>query len=337
MTTVLLLIVRFTIIGIWFPGVAAFVCILTSASLVGEGTGRLAMFRTPVPKSPSYNLVVPGSLESAHGTLVLAVPLDVPMWRMSKPSWIRRPLKMVFISAMLISVLLLLRGMSEPFGVATISLYSGALAVMAISTLIGIVAARRVGDGRGDGGGAAVALELIRRLRAAPTKGVSVWTVFTGCGRAHQDGVRAFLSLRGDRLPEPVLVVALQDPAQSPLQAVVTEGPLWEQHHRPTGPALVERLRWAGLRVPAIDRAEPTDARGAMILGYRAVAFAGGAGQGSAKQALESADVIETVVRWYDQDLCRLAVDRSGLEDLAMRTQRPSGGAKLVDAPAPTE
>ncbi len=156
-----------------------------------------------------------------------------------------------------------------------------------------------------------------RRLQADPPSRLAVWVVFTGCARAHQDGIRAFLSLRGSRMPQPVLVVGLADPARPPLMAVVSEGPLWAQPHRPTGPAIVERLRWAGVRVPAVDRAEPTDARAAMILGYRALAFCGGAsGDATPAAAARCARVVENVARWFGEDLVRVADDRADLGDL---------------------
>ena len=98
------------VIGIWLPGVSSLVAIVTCASLIGEATGRVAMLRAPIPKSASYNLVVPDEVKGVQGTLVLAVPLDVPRWRMGKPTWIKRPLMMVFVSAMVVSFLLLLRG-----------------------------------------------------------------------------------------------------------------------------------------------------------------------------------------------------------------------------------
>ena len=34
---------------------------------------------------------------------------------------------------------------------------------------------------------------------------LTVWAVFSGCGWAHQDGMEAFLRLRGRRMEEPVL------------------------------------------------------------------------------------------------------------------------------------
>ena len=119
-----------------------------------------------------------------------------------------------------------------------------------------------------------------------------------------------------------MLVVAVNDPATEPLRAVTSEGPLWPQHHRPTGPAIVERLRWAGLELESTDRAEPTDARAAMLMGYRAVAFCGGGSTPSARAAEHAADVLETVVRWFGADLNRLSSDSQPLRELTdqMRT-----------------
>ena len=177
-------------------------------------------------------------------------------------------------------------------------------------------------------------LELLRRLEADPPDQLAVWTVFTGCGRAHQDGIRAFLSLRGHRLAKPVLVLSLNDVAHAPLQAAVTEGPLWPQHQLPTGPALVERLRWAGVRIPEVDDPEPSDARAAMILGYRALSLRGGAGEASVASARRAAQITETIIRWYAEDLARVASNRPAVEGWAepQPTSPPSVPERLGEA-----
>jgi hypothetical protein len=127
----------------------------------------------------------------------------------------------------------------------------------------------------------------------------------------------AFLALHRRTLADPCLVVCLDDAGRPPLQAVVSEGALFRQHHLPTGPALVERLRWAGVDLPSVDRAPPTDARAAMVAGFRAVAFAGGGAAATPPAVARAAEVVETLVRWYGHDLHRVAGDRSALEAIA--------------------
>lgn len=295
------------LLGYTYPLSGAFIGLLTSASLIGEGTGRLRVLRWWLPRSPSYNLVVPPSVETATtGTVVITAPLDVPRSRTWRPSWLRRPLAAVLVSTLLITVLLVLRRMAEPWGSPLLTLYGASMAVLAVTVALAWVSRRETAKVASDASGVAVALEVDRRLREHAIGDVAVWTVFTGCGRAHQEGMEAFLSLRGARLTEPVLVMSLHDVGRTPLMAVASEGPLWAQHQRPTGPALVERLKWAGVRLPIVDRAEPSDARMAMIMGFRGLCLAGGDGEPSLRGAARAADIVETLVRWYGQDLGRV-------------------------------
>ncbi len=303
------------LVGLYDPRLGALGSLLTAASLVGEGTGRLGLLRFWLPRVPSYNLVVPPPAGEVLGTLVLCAPLDVPRSRPWRGTWPRRPNLGVLVSAGAVTALLLLRALSEPFGTPLLTVYVGAVAVLLATAVLGLLSRRPTRAARNDAGGPAVVLEVLRRIQAAPPPGLAVWTVFTGCGRAFQDGMKTFLLLRGQRLPRPVLVLSVVEADRPTLHAVTSEGPLWPQHHRPTGPALAERLRWAGARLPEADRPEPTDARAAMILGYRALALVGGEGEPSVAGAARSADVVEAVLRWYAADLAQVAADAPGVAD----------------------
>ena len=317
--------------GWWYPGLGALGCLLVTFSLLGEGTGRAALLRVWLPAQPSYNLVVPPAAGAEElGSVVIAVPMDVPRARAPKIRWWRRPALGVFASGILLTGLLLLRAVNEPLGRALTGLYALSLAVSAAAATGVFLARREPRRASADAGGPAAALELYRRFQQRPLPGVHTWFVFTGAGRAHQEGMTTFLQLRGERLPRPVLVLSLQDVGQAPLQAVVTEGPLWPQHHRPTGPALVERLRWAGVRLPLLDRPEPSDARAAMLLGYRALGLAGGGGESTPDGVRRAADVAETMLRWYRDDLARLPSDRS---EVARWAGEPATTAQTAPAP----
>ncbi len=280
---------------------------LATASLYAEGTGKRSLLRWILPKQASYNLAVRAAAERPVGTVILTAPLDVPRWRIRGPSWFRRPLQAVLIAGGVLVGLLALRALALPWGGTGQGIFVGVFAVLLASFGVGASAHRRPGELAGDASGPAVLLELVRRFRASPVAGVDVWFAFTGCGHAYQNGMHAFLAMRGDRLTKPILVLALDDPGRAPLGAVVTEGPLFPEHHRPTGPALVERLRWAGLQIPSIDHPEVTDARAALRWGYRALALAGGDGLPSAEMAAKAADVTEALVRLYAYDVARTA------------------------------
>jgi hypothetical protein len=311
------------VLGFWNAPLGAFLCALVTLSLMGEGTGRFALIRSLFRKAASYNLVARLPAEPGSGAVVLTAPLDLPAWRPLKRRWLRwRPLQLVFAAALVVTSDLVLRTLAEPWGPRSLEMYVFSLGILGVTVAIGALAHRKA-VGADEAGGPAVLIELIRRFTVRPVRGLDVWFAFTGCGRAFQGGIQAFLTLHAKSLPDPCLVVALDDPANPPLSAVVSEGSLWAQHQLPTGPALVERMRWTGLVIPPLDRAGATDARAALEMGFRALAFSGGEGKPTPEAAERVADVLETLVRWYAEDLARVAGTRPALEELARATAVP--------------
>jgi hypothetical protein len=294
------------LLGLYQPLFAALMCAIVTASLVGEGTGRYSVLRRVLPKSASYNLVWRLQHDDALGTLILTAPLDTPRWRPQRPRWLRRPMQLLLAAAIAVTGVLALRALAEPWGRPTQGMYVSSLGVLAAAVGLGAFAHRRAAGVYEDASGPAVLLELIRRFDADPPPALDVWTVFTGCGHAYQNGMHAFLAMRGARLVEPVFVLSLAEPGRAPLGAVVSEGPLWPQQHRATGPALIERLRWAGLDIREVDSASITDARAAMLWGYRALALAGGRGASTVDDSVRAVEVSETIVRLYAEDLRRV-------------------------------
>ncbi len=299
----------FGTLGYWYPLWGAMLVGMVAVSLVSEGTGGISMARWLLPRAASYNLVSRDRSATSLGAVVIAAPLDTPRWRPRLPKWIllRRPLQGVVVAAVLVMFLLLLRTPEHPWGPRGMELYLGGQAVLALALALGVVAHRRVGPERTDASGPAVVLELMRRFKERPVDDIEIWYAFTGCSRAFQGGMRAFLRLHRSSFPETVLVTFLDDPAAGSLGAVVSEGSLWPQHHRATGPALVERLRWAGVLVPAVDLPRVTGARAALLEGFRALGIAGAGGRTDPRLASQAADVAETAVRWFAEDLTRVA------------------------------
>lgn len=302
----------FGLLGAWYPVWGALGCALVSVSLAMEGTSRLGPLRMWLPRRASYNLTLPPADTAAEplGTLILATPLDAPRVHVRRPDFWRRPLRGVLLSTVTLAALLLLRALSEEYGTPLNVLYGACLAVNALTSLMVLFTVRRAAPSTGAGGIAAL-MEVARRLDVRPVPGLAVWTVFTGCGHAHQDGMKTFLGLRGARLPQPVLVVSVDDVDRGPLRAAVTEGPLLAQPQRPTGPALVERMRWAGLRIPPYDRAQTSDTLAATVLGYRALSLVGGDEPSDPASVLSAVEVLETLARWYGEDLARVSDARA--------------------------
>lgn len=295
------------LLGVLYPHVAAALCGIATVSLVAEGTGKWSLLRWLLPKSASYNLVVHlPARDKALGAVVVAAPLDVPRWKPERPRWLRRPTRPVVGAAVIVTGILLLRALAEPWGRPTQGMYVASLLILGAAVSLAVIAHRRLGGVHEDASGPAALLELIRRVQHEPRDNMDVWAVFTGCGHAYQNGMHAFLAVHRRRLVDPVLVVALDDPGRSPLGAVVSEGPLWPQHHRPTGPALIERLRWAGAKIPVVDTPNVTDARAAMLMGYRAIALAGGEEPSRAESTVWAVDVMDAMLDMYGNDLAQV-------------------------------
>lgn len=315
----------FGVLGYWHPFLGAVLGGLVALSLFSESSGGGSVTRWFLPKSASYNLVCQSPSQQALGTIIVCAPLDTARWRPRLPRWlvIQRPLQGVVGAAVLVIFLLVLRSPGHPWGPRTLELYLAGLGVLAVALAVVAVAHRRVGTERSDASAPAVVLELMRRFEAEPMEDVDVWYAFTGCSRAYQGGMSALLRLHKGSLRDPVLVVSLDDPASGPLGAVVSEGSLWPQHHRPTGPALVERLRWAGVLVPPVDLPRNTDARAALLSGYRALGIAGLGHDHRPELAHQAADMAETAARWFAEDLARVAHRTEGLQGLARASRGP--------------
>ena len=324
------------LLGLWVPHVATILCAAFTFSIFAEGSGRTSVIRRFLPKQASYNLVWKHTVDKPIGTLVVTAPLDTPRWRPQQPTWIKRPMKMQLYAAVVVTTLLALRSLAEPWGRPTQGMYVAALVVLGASVLLGVLVHRRSVGVREDASSPVALLELIRRFQEDAPVGLDVWCVFTGCGYAYQNGMGAFLGMRGGRLPGPVFVLSFDEPGIAPLGAVVSEGPLYPQHQRPTGPAMVERLRWAGLELPSVDTNRITDARGAMLWGYRGLALAGGGeGQPTPEDTLRAVDVAEAIGRLYAEDLRRVPDLHPGLRNLLQPREEESEPQPLHLAPEP--
>jgi hypothetical protein len=294
------------VLGLRAPLVAAVVCAFASASLVAEGLGLYSVVRRVLPKSPSYNLVWrQAAVGEAIGSVVVSTPIDVPRWRRKRARWLKRPMQLVLGAAVVLTVALLMRALAQPWGRPTQAMVATSVCVLVGAVWIGAALHRRSPEVHELATGPAALLELVRRLEADPPPGLDVWAVWTGCGHAYQNGMHAFLAMRGPRLRQPALVVALDDPGRPALRALASEGPLWPLHHRPTGPALVERLRWGGLQIALADSSGSTDARAARLWGHRAVALSGGQGAPTLDDTVRAVDVADALCRLYAEDLRR--------------------------------
>ncbi len=308
------------LVGVWWPGWALIAALIVTGSLLGEATGHTALLRALIVKSPSYNLVARDARPEPRGSVVLTTSLDVSRWRRQRRTGLRlgdRAWQAMFWAAIGVTGFMAVRAIGDPLGPATLDLYLGSLAILTVTALFRMVTLRPDRDGSDAAGGPAALLEVLRRFSAVPVPGVEVWVAFTGCGHAYHGGMRNFLQLHRDSLRDPVLVIALDAPERAPLYAVVSEGPVFAQLHRATGPALVERLRWAGVDLPEVRLYGATDAREAQLRGHRSLALSGGDGPPSPEAVRRAADLVEVMVRWFAADVAEVDSDRGRLAGVA--------------------
>lgn len=323
------LLILIGLFGVWWPGWASLGAVVVTLSLFGEATGRSAILRWLLGRSASYNLVARDARPEPRGSVVVVTSLDVSRWKRQRRSGLRigeRAWQAMFWSALGVTGFMGVRAIGEPLGPTTLDLYLVSLALLAVTALLRAVTLRVDREGSSASGGPAVLLELLDRFASEPVPGVEVWCVFTGCSHAYQDGMRHFLDLHRDSLRDPVLVLALDEPERTPLHAVVSEGPVFAQIHRSTGPALIERLRWAGIDLPEIRLYGATNARAAQLKGYRSLALSGGDGPPNPAAAHRAADLVEVMVRWFAADVAEVDSDRARLQGVAraleeMRTE----------------
>jgi hypothetical protein len=313
------------VLGVWQPGWAGVATAALTASLVLEADGRGSPLRWPFPKHASYNLVARAVSEHSIGAVVFVAPLDVPRWRPDLPRWFRRrPVQGLISAGVVVTGSCLLRAIADETAAEEVHrVYIFALVVLGLAAGLSMLGNRRVPPRTSDTTGPAVVLELARRLSERPIPGVDTWFLFTGCGYAYQEGMRAFLACHAPHgsnpsawsLRDPALVIGLHEPGRGSLAAVISEGPLRVEPHRPTGPALAERLRWAGVDLREGERPGATDANAATRHGLRALTLAG-VGVPTVENTHRAAEIAETLARWYADDLHQVEQQRVALGGL---------------------
>lgn len=317
------------LVGLGWPLTGALVVLLASLALASEATGPGAWARLLLVRRPAYNLVSSLPAEHPSGSIVVTAPLDVPRVVPVGPGWrglAGRPLAWFVGLGLVIAGWMVVRWPIEALGFDGGPVHLALLGGLGVALVATALRLRLDPDGRDEPGGVVVALELLRRLGSRPVPGVDVHVVFTASSRAGQEGMHAFLEAHTGRLARPLLVVALDGAGAPPLQAVATEGPLIALRHRWTGPALIERLQWAGIQLPMVARPWASDGYAARVKGARAVTLGGGGGAVSPRSVADAADVVETVLRWYAVDVARVSDDRGALEALGQALGRDEAG-----------
>ncbi len=277
------------------PAAATAVAVLTTLSLAADLLGRPA-FRLLMPRVATYNVVQRRIDPKALGTVILVATTD---------SVVRRPttrfLAILAVAGALTTTLFVSLTHLGLHGPAAQALHALAFAATTGSVLGWTLFHKR--HETVDVGGPVAALAAWRSLDAEPPDRLERWLAFTAAGHADQSGLEALLHSLPGHLPKPLLVVAFDSVGRSPLGVVVSEGTLRRVFHRPTGPALVERLGWRGLRVEPRDLPRSTPGDAARRLGERALVLTGGTSPPDFGAALHASSVAVHAIRLFQSDL----------------------------------
>ena len=134
------------LVGFWHPIWGGALTAGATLALLAETTGRFSLAHWVMGKVAAYNLVLRMRTSTPQATIVLTTPLDVPKFRKWETRWIRwtrRPLQWVFGASMVLLGLMVLRALGEPLGPRTRDLHLVAVAILATTVLVGLVAYRR--------------------------------------------------------------------------------------------------------------------------------------------------------------------------------------------------
>lgn len=273
------------------PLLAAVSSCLALVGLLAETSG-IPLVANLLPRAAAYNVVAQRRGEGARATVVFAAPLDSPR---SRPAD-RRTARLGVVGA---ALALLLTG-TAVVGTAPSLTVRVVCALPALAAALSWLLVAR-GSGRSPDPGAPAA--AVQCFAGADDGTVDILLCLCAAGHARQEGLDALLGARLANLAQPVLVVCFDDVGRAPLRVAEAEGLLRAMPHRPTGPALVERLGARGSRVASVDL--PFDTLGAAPrrLGARALVLVGGDGAPDVRNAAAAVRLAQDAVRMWVKDL----------------------------------
>jgi hypothetical protein len=248
------------------PTLAAGVAALAAVGLWAELTGW-PWVASWLPRAAAYNVVAQRKVAEPRGTVVVAAALDTPRSRPASRALARVGLWATVGSALVAAASLL--ATAPPLAVRA------GPALVALAVAAAWFRAAQATPSAPDPGGPAAAVAAWHALEPLPLDAVLALTA-GGCAR--QEGLETWLGARLPHLAPPVMVVCFEDVGRGPLRVAASEGALAPRAHRPTGPALVERLTRRGARVAPVDAPHDTLGAAPLRLGERALVLVGGTG-----------------------------------------------------------
>ena len=105
------------LVGFWWPIGGGAITALGTLGLVAETTGRFSWAHVMLMRHAAYNLVIRHRIPQAKGSM-FDTPRCTSVQKWSTPwiRWTRRPLQWVFLAAMILLSLMVLRALGEPLG-----------------------------------------------------------------------------------------------------------------------------------------------------------------------------------------------------------------------------
>jgi hypothetical protein len=225
-----------TVLSTVVPPAGAVILLLTAAAIYGDLAVGFHTFRLFTPRRTTANVTSPERRESPAARVILTAHHDSGrtglLYALPKPRlWRRRatltsPLHFLFWSVMVALVAAIARLAVGDTGALTAPQFGLAVIFLTYVVLLLDVAAARPSPGASDNAaGVAVALDVGRRLEAAPLELVETWIILTAAGGVGALGMRAWLeqhagSLRG----VPTYVVNVKGTGNGRVSHVVGEG-----------------------------------------------------------------------------------------------------------------
>ncbi len=261
-------------LGLFWPAVGAVVVGVAGLGLALEADGRMGPMRLAWPRRPAYNLdVALPAPTDVGGTVVLVIPADTPRGPPFRrfAAW-RHVAVLVAGSA----VWFALRAMDVPWDGDAV--WIGAALVAGATLSVGEL--WPFGPAAEDAGTPRIWLELLDDLARNPPPALAIRGVVVAAGHAGGDGLGAWLARHGRLLADPVLFIGLDAVGQGPFAVADAEVGLIRHPHRPTGPALAERVAWAGQDIGRTSLPATSLLGPAVVDGRRTALLVGRGGDG---------------------------------------------------------
>lgn len=205
-----------SVVAVNSPALGVVLLLAVGVSTYGDLTGRFHLLRLLTPRRSSQNVTSPGPRPDATARLIITAHYDAArsgliFARARRPA--PRPLRALsrlggrldvifwtIVALLGIAVLRLLAGITsdESTALTAVQFALTVILIVAVVLMIDVALSDPVPGANDNASGVAAALELARRLDAAPPHHLDVWVVLTGAGEGLMLGMREWMRSHAD-------------------------------------------------------------------------------------------------------------------------------------------